>query len=327
MKKIVIILATCLVAICTFQNQAVAADTTFPCGSGGTYSASPGSATGSVVINSHQNCAGSVTIDKSITRIGFKAFEGSLITDIFIPDTVKYIDAWAFKNTMKLTKVRFPEYLYEIPEYIFEGSSIQEVKIPTSTGDILFSSFRGSNIKNFDYCGSETIYDGNSKSITPICQESIDAAAATQAIQDAKKLTISCVKGGVTKKVRGESPVCPKGYVNPWAKYLTFQAFSKCQLYKKDAPMFGAGLINSGKTLIIENPYVYRPGELFGDKPAQVSFQDLDCAFDYLGANDRVRDVYSYKSVKGVRTIRWGKITLRFEEGFFGLTTYSFQQS
>jgi len=268
-----------------------------------------------------------VIVDKSVTRIGLSAFEESLITEIYIPDNVEYIDSWAFKNTTQLKKVRFPEYLYEIPAYIFEGSAIEEIKIPTSTRDVVFYAFRGSVIKKFDYCGPKVLYDNNSKSVTPICQENIDAAADVQRKLDAKKLTINCVKGGVTKKVRGDPPVCPKGYVNPLAKYLTFQAYSKCQLYKKDAPVYGAGLINSGKTLVIENPYVYRQGELFGDKPEQVNYQDLDCAFDSMGASERVRDVYSYKAVKGVRIIRWGKITLKHEVDILGFETYTFQQN
>lgn len=192
---------------------------TFPCGSGGTYSVDRNLRFGGgMVVEGHRNCSGSVVIDQSVIRIGSSAFVGSLITDIFIPDTVKYIDPWAFKDTSQLKKVRFPDYLDEIPNWIFEGSGIEEIEIPKYTRDVAFYAFYGSMIKKFDYCGSETIYDGQNKEVTPFCQEKIDAAAAEleaeyQRQQEADKITITCKKGSSTKKVYGLSPKCPKGYV------------------------------------------------------------------------------------------------------------------
>jgi hypothetical protein len=192
---------------------------TFPCGSGGTYSVDRNLRFGGgMVVEGHRNCSGSVVIDQSVIRIGSSAFVGSLITDIFIPDTVKYIDSWAFKDTSQLKKVRFPDYLDEIPNWIFEGSGIEEIEIPKYTRDVAFYAFKGSIIKKFDYCGSETIYDGQYKEVTPFCQEKIDAAAAEleaeyQRQQEADKITITCKKGSLTKKVFGLSPKCPKGYV------------------------------------------------------------------------------------------------------------------
>jgi hypothetical protein len=200
-------------------EKAFAALKTFPCGSGGTYSVSPYTlGGGGIELVGHRNCSGSVVIDQSVTRIRWNAFEGSLITDIFIPDTVQYIDSWAFKDTSQLKKVRFPDYLYEIPLGIFQGSGIEEIEIPRHTRDVAFYAFQGSIIKKFDYCGSETIYDGQNKMVTPFCQEKIDAAAAEleaeyQRQQEADKITITCKKGSLTKKVYGLSPKCPKGYV------------------------------------------------------------------------------------------------------------------
>jgi len=192
---------------------------TFPCGSGGTYSVDRNLRFGGgMVVEGHRNCSGSVVIDQSVIRIGSSAFVGSLITDIFIPDTVKYIDSWAFKDTSQHKKVRFPDYLDEKPNWIFEGSGIEEIQIPKYTRDVAFYAFKGSIIKKFDYCGSETIYDGQNKKVTPFCQEKIDAAAAEleaeyQRQLEADKITITCKKGSLTKKVFGLSPKCPKGYV------------------------------------------------------------------------------------------------------------------
>jgi len=300
-----------------------AADTLYPCGSGGTYSVEP---TYPYELTGNQNCSGSITLQGNIRRIAPRAFENSLITEIIMPaESVEDIGWYAFANTTQLKSIRFSLNLETIDSYVFQGSAIENIELPSSINRLDIWAFKDSSIKSIDYCGSGVGY--YKWPVEPTCRAIEEEAAAKQATQDAKKLTISCVKGGVTKKVRGESPNCPKGYVNPMAKYLTFQAFSKCQLYKKDAPAFNATLSNSGKTLIIQNPYNYDPNRLFGDKPAQVSFDDLDCAFDYMGANDRVRDVYSYKASKGVRTIRWGRITLKFEVGVFGLTYYTFTQS
>jgi hypothetical protein len=272
-----------------------AADTLYPCGSGGTYSVEP---TYPYELTGNQNCSGSVTLQGNIRRIAPRAFENSLITEIIMPaESVEDIGWYAFANTTQLKSIRFSLNLETIDSYVFQGSAIENIELPSSINRLDIWAFKDSSIKSIDYCGSGVGY--YKWPVEPTCRAIEEEAAAKQATQDAKKLTISCVKGGVTK----------------------------CQLYKKDAPGFNATLSNSGKTLIIQNPYNYDPNRLFGDKPAQVSFDDLDCAFDYMGANDRVRDVYSYKASKGVRTIRWGRITLKFEVGVFGLTYYTFTQS
>ena len=322
MNRIVKLLALSLLVLSANQAPASAADLVFPCGSGGTYSVEP---TYPYKLISNQNCSGSVTLESRIREIAPRAFENSLITEIVMPaDSVEDIGYLAFANTTQLKSIRFSLNLETIASWVFRGSAIENLELPPSINSLDSLAFSESSIKSIDFCGYVSYYKWP---VETTCRAIEEEAAAKQAVQDAKKLTISCVKGNVTKKVRGESPTCPKGYINPMAKYLTFQAFSKCQLYKKDAPAFNASLSNSGKTLYIQNPYNYDPSRLFGDKPAQVSFQDLDCAFDYMGANDRVRDVYSYKASKGVRTIRWGRITLKFETSFFGLTYYTFTQN
>lgn len=324
MKRKILVLALFLGVLNNPFSPAIAnaADTLFPCGSGGTYSVEP---TYPYELKGNQNCSGSVTLDGRIRRIAPRAFENSLITEIVMPaDSVQYIGPYAFANTTQLKSIRFSLNLETIEYWVFKGSAIENLELPPSINNLDSFAFTESSIKSIDFCGYVNYYKWP---VEPTCRAIEEEAAARQGIQDAKKLTISCVKGNVTKKVKGESPTCPTGYVNPMAKYLTFQAFSKCQLYKKDAPAFNASLSNSGKTLYIQNPYNYDPDRLFGNKPAQVSFQDLDCAFDYMGANDRARDVYSYKASKGVRTIRWGKITLKFETSVFGLTYYTFTQN
>jgi hypothetical protein len=307
----------------------------------------------------------SVLIPQGVENIGFKSFHATQLTSVVIPDSVVVIEEDAFFLS-KLNTVKFGKSLKKIGWGAFSNNDLTKIDIPDTVTEIVYSAFSGNkNLQSITYCGPaisnlptaptcpsdrKAIVDAaNVKAAADkaaAAKAAADKAAADkaaadkaaadaiqaakdeiQAKQDAKQLTITCKKGSISKKIRGESPKCPKGYTNPIGHLLTFKAFSECQLYKKDAPAFGAGLINSGKTLIIENPYNYRPGELFGDKPEQVSFQDLDCAFDYMGASQGVRDIYNYREVNGVRTIRWGKITLKVEVGFFGLTTYIFRQS
>lgn len=83
-----------------------------------------------------------------------------------------------------------------------------------------------------------------------------DAAAKAEAKRVAKilgtKLSITCKSGSKTRKVSGDPPACPKGFKNPMASEVTFQAYSKCKLYKKTSGFARAKLQDSGKTLNID---------------------------------------------------------------------------
>ena len=308
----------------------------------------------------------SVLIPQGVENIGFKSFQGTQLTAVVIPDSVVIIEEDAFFLS-KLNTVKFGKSLKKIGWGAFSNNDLTRIDIPDTVTEIIYSAFSGNkNLQSIIYCGPaisnlptaptcpsdrKAIVDtANAKAAADkaaadkaaadkaaadkaaadkAAADAIQAAAdAIQAKQDAKQLTITCKKGSVTKKIRGESPKCPKGYTNPIGHLLTFKAFSGCQLYKKDATLFDAGLINSGKTLVIQNPNNWDYSLIQSDKANRVTFSDLDCAFDFMGANDRVRDIYSFKEVNGVRTIRWGKITLKVErDRFFGLTSYTFRQS
>jgi len=301
MKILVTVASLILSLIVGSISTANAVDKTFPCGSGGTYSVSPyvlGG--GGIELTGHQNCAGSVVIDQSVTRIRGRAFEGSLISDIFIPDSVQYIDAWAFKDTSQLTKVRFPDYLYEIPYGIFQGSSIEEIEIPRSTRDIVFYAFRGSMIKKFNYCGSETIYDGTNTKITPFCQESIDAAAAEreaayQAEQEAKKITITCKKGSVTKKIYGMSPKCPKGYV----KFVPTPTCTKSEISAfEDVDMAMSSLVFSFYDAGDVFPYIDKAKKATKNKTLLALYLKLESAIEAGGQGRSGKSREAWKTLE-----------------------------
>jgi hypothetical protein len=307
-----------------------------------------------------------VIIPEGIKVIPFRTFAHTQLTSVVIPDSVTLIDQDAFWDS-KLETVKFGKSLIKIGWGAFSSNNLVKIDIPDTVQEIWYSAFYGNkNLESITYCGPD-IKNLDTSPTCPADRKAIvdaanakaaaekaaankaaaekaaaekaaaekaaadaekAAADAVQAQQDAKQLTITCKKGSVTKKIRGESPKCPKGYVNPIGNLLTFKAFSECKLYKTDAPLRGASLINSGKTLIIENPlYSADPNALFYS-PARITMSDVDCAFDYMGASERVRSsLWDVKPVKGVRTIRWGKITLRYsEDPLFG-RTYEFRQS
>jgi len=140
----------------------------------------------------------------------------------------------------------------------------------------------------------------------PITEEEKAAAEelARQAIYDAKKLTITCVKGKVTKKVIGDPPKCPSGYKNPQDVHLTFKAYSICELYKKDSRYWGVKLTDAGKTLSFLSVREEFPFEL-----DESSVLDVDCALKVLKTPSFVKDqIESTRAIDGTQKAAWGKI-------------------
>lgn len=130
-----------------------------------------------------------------------------------------------------------------------------------------------------------------------------DDLRARQQLQSAKKMTITCVKGKQKKIVIGEIPTCPSGFKNPMSSYLTFQAFSKCQLYKKDAVSGGAQLTDGGRTLIL-NVTGSR-----GDDLDKLTDFDFNCAKVILGVSSFVgSQISTTRAIDGLQRTRWGKI-------------------
>jgi hypothetical protein len=130
------------------------------------------------------------------------------------------------------------------------------------------------------------------------------AAANEQAAQRAKQLTITCTKGKQTKKVTGERPICPSGFKNPMANFATFQAFSNCQLYKKDALVGGAQLKDGGRTLILDavRERSYRINALID--------ADYVCAAKVMKMPAFVESkVESTRAIDGMQNAQWGRVS------------------
>ena len=127
--------------------------------------------------------------------------------------------------------------------------------------------------------------------------------AAVQAAQNAKKLTITCKKGSTSKKVTGESPVCPKGLTNSLDKFLTFQAYSKCKLYKKDSTVAGVELLDNGATL----KFSYA-GKYSSYLASAGSYSDVTCTLTMMKAPSFVlSQIETTRALDGLQKAAWGK--------------------
>ena len=137
-------------------------------------------------------------------------------------------------------------------------------------------------------------------------KQEADAKAAADK-QDAKKLTIKCVKGKVTKTITGETPQCPKGYKNPLDAFLTFKAFSSCKLYKKDFLFGGVTLEDGGKTLTFSavGKYTF--------SASAPSYSDVECALGVLKTPSFVKtQIQTTRALDGMQKATWGKISAQW---------------
>ena len=130
------------------------------------------------------------------------------------------------------------------------------------------------------------------------------AELAEKQRQAAKQLVITCIKGKQIKNLSGKNPKCPTGYINPMAGFATFQAFSTCQLYKKDAVIGGAQLKDSGRTLILDG---------LSDANLQVNQltdSDLSCVAMVMKMPSFVSaKIGSTRALDGMQSDRWGKVS------------------
>jgi hypothetical protein len=138
-------------------------------------------------------------------------------------------------------------------------------------------------------------------------QAAADAAATRlreSAAQAAKKLTITCTKGKISKRVIGDPPSCPAGFKNSLSSFSTFQAYSGCRLYKKDSVISSAQLLDSGKTLTLSSvgKYSYTYNAL--------TIADLACTLVVLKAPSFVTSQIDHtRALDGMQRATWGKIS------------------
>lgn len=86
----------------------------------------------------------------TVTGIGYQAFMGGQFSSVTIPDTVTYIDHYAFQNCANLTTAHLSENLVNLGWYAFSGcSSLQAIEVPDQVTELCFGTFMGcESLKN-----------------------------------------------------------------------------------------------------------------------------------------------------------------------------------
>ena len=122
--------------------------------------------------------------------------------------------------------------------------------------------------------------------------------------QQAKKLTITCKKGIESRQVIGESPVCPTGFTNALDIHLTFKAYSKCKLYKKDSVIAGVALLDNGATLTFSGA-----GKYSSVSASAASYSDVACSLLVMNAPGFVTaQIDTTRALDGLQKATWGKL-------------------
>ena len=122
--------------------------------------------------------------------------------------------------------------------------------------------------------------------------------------QDAKKLTITCKKGIESRQVIGESPACPTGFTNALDIHLTFKAYSKCKLYKKDSSIAGVALLDNGATLTFSSA-----GKYSSVSASAASYSDVACSLLVMNAPSFVTaQIDTTRALDGLQKATWGKL-------------------
>jgi hypothetical protein len=185
----------------------------------------------------------SVTFGNSLSRVGGSAFAGTQLTSVVIPNSMTTIPALMFENT-PLKSITIPNSVVSIEYGAFMNSKLVSVYLPISVksiGDDAFASipnlrvvgipnavlevsewaFDNSNPTSILYCGSLKITSpppDRIKLAVSCKTENEKLALVTAAQEDFNqklinpKVTITCVKGKLTKKVTAVKPKCPSGY-------------------------------------------------------------------------------------------------------------------
>ena len=86
----------------------------------------------------------------TVVGIGEYAFSGSSISSIKLPNTIRFIDQYAFWNCSQLKNLELPNSLISIGERFISGSAIMEIKIPSSVTQLASYAFCESSLETID---------------------------------------------------------------------------------------------------------------------------------------------------------------------------------
>lgn len=83
------------------------------------------------------SCFAPAALSEGLQNIGSSAFANTAITEITIPEGIRYLDESTFSGCKQLQKVSLPETLMMIEDYVFNGCNLlSEIKIPESVTEI-----------------------------------------------------------------------------------------------------------------------------------------------------------------------------------------------
>ena len=247
-----------------------------------------------------------IKFGKSLIEIGDAAFYGAAFVNLDIPDTVTTIASGAFSQNNKLKSITYcgpaAASLPTAPNCPADRKAIADA-VKKAAADKAAADKAAADAKA---AADKAAADAKAAADRAAADAKAAAdRAATQAAQDAKKLTITCKKGSSSKRVTGESPVCPKGFTNSLDKYLTFQAYSKCKLYKKDSFLAGVSLLDNGRTL----KFSYT-GKYSSYLASAVSYTDLACSLLVMKAPSFVTaQIDATRALDGLQKANWGKLS------------------
>ena len=107
-------------------------------------------------IDTNASCVKSVKLGTNVTKIGDKAFEGSSITEIELPSSLRSIGREAFYNCEKLKKIVIPEGVETLSNSAFNCCyELEEVSLPKSLKTIEMSVFnKCSAVSKVNYAGT-----------------------------------------------------------------------------------------------------------------------------------------------------------------------------
>jgi len=249
----------------------------------------------------------SVTIPNTVTTIGDFAFSGTKLTKVDIPDSVTSIGFFVFREVSSLTSIIYcgvSDKLPTAPTCPAERKAIIDAAAKAAAEKAVADKAAA------DKAAADKAAADKAAAMARLLAEiaaadkaAADKAAADKAEQDKKKLTITCKKGNTSKKVTGESPVCPKGFTNSLSKYLTFQAYSQCKLYKKNSSVAGVSLLDNGKTL----RFSYA-GRFSSSTVSAASYEDVSCTLLVMKAPGLVSSqIDTTRALDGLQRAAWGK--------------------
>ena len=98
------------------------------------------------IYNEYAQYLKSITLPNSIETIGVKAFYGTPLTQIVIPDSVTYIGAGAFENCKNLESVKLSKNTKHIDISAFADTAITSIEIPNSINYIEAKAFRNTRL-------------------------------------------------------------------------------------------------------------------------------------------------------------------------------------